>query len=326
MPSFDDLKAGVPNAWRFTPTWMRELINEIQATTIDLDTEQTLENKSFDTVGFLHQGSTPANPALGFTKMYIKSDGNPYILSSAGVERGMLFPSVFTSNSIGTFNDFAFGNASLIRMTNAGTTVLQGLLAGTPGQTVKIVSAGSGNVEIAHENAGSAVANRIINTVTSANTILAAGKGYAIYIYDGTSQRWRLVEHRQGASITYGVTWTAVSVNPAIGNGTLNGSYFIDGNTVKIFISLTAGTTTTFGTGAYRFSLPVAGIAGKLSAMMSGIATDASAGLSYVPAPAFISTTSLALFSNGIGQYSPTVPFTWATGDVITFYAEYQVT
>lgn len=324
MPSFNDLKNSVPNAWRFSRSWLTELINEIQATAVDTTTAQTLENKSVDALGFLHQGVTPANPALGFTKMYIKSDGNPYILSSAGVERGMLFPSVFTSNSVGTFNDFNFSNASLIRMTNAGTTVLQGLLAGTPGQIVTIVSAGSGNVEIAHENAGSSAANRIINTVSSVNTPLAAGKGYATYQYDGTSQRWRLINHRQGDMITYTPVWTAVSVNPAIGNGTLTGNYLLDGSVVKFIIGLTVGSTTTFGTGLWRFSLPIAAVA-PLTPHATALAFDTSGAISRLAMAISISTTTIALNGDNAGQFSATVPFTWATGDTINLYGEYNV-
>lgn len=57
---------------------------------------------------------------------------------------------------------------------------------------------------------------------------------------------------------TYTPTWTAVSVNPAINNGTIAGKYIQIGKTVTAKIEINAGTTTSFGTGLYAFGLPTA--------------------------------------------------------------------
>ena len=59
----------------------------------------------------------------------------------------------------------------------------------------------------------------------------------------------------QGAWTTYAPTWTS-STNPSIGNGTLSGRYRRIGKTVDIVVTMAAGSTTTFGAGAYSFSLP----------------------------------------------------------------------
>jgi len=55
---------------------------------------------------------------------------------------------------------------------------------------------------------------------------------------------------------TYVPAWTA-SVNPAIGNGTLTGRYKQFGKIVVVDVGMLAGTTTTFGTSQWFFSLPV---------------------------------------------------------------------
>lgn len=55
---------------------------------------------------------------------------------------------------------------------------------------------------------------------------------------------------------TYTPAWTA-SVNPAIGNGTITGQYKRIGNFVVVDAGFVAGTTTTFGTSQWFFSLPV---------------------------------------------------------------------
>jgi hypothetical protein len=63
---------------------------------------------------------------------------------------------------------------------------------------------------------------------------------------------------QQGAWTSYGVTWTSTGTAPAVGNGALVGYYGKVGRVVTVKISLTSGSTTTYGTGVYIFSLPFA--------------------------------------------------------------------
>lgn len=90
----------------------------------------------------------------------------------------------------------------LILMNNASLATIRGIKAGYPGQRIKIVSIGAGEVDFAHQNSNPTAANRLINWVTSGITPLAAGVGEATYQYDDTVSRWRLVDHEQGAYIT----------------------------------------------------------------------------------------------------------------------------
>lgn len=56
--------------------------------------------------------------------------------------------------------------------------------------------------------------------------------------------------------VAYTPSWTAATSNPAIGNGTLTGYWRRVGDTGYYRIQVKAGSTTTFGTGAYYFSIP----------------------------------------------------------------------
>lgn len=56
--------------------------------------------------------------------------------------------------------------------------------------------------------------------------------------------------------VAFTPVWTASTVNPVLGNGTLQGRKKIVGTTMDFVIGLTAGTTTTFGTGSWFFALP----------------------------------------------------------------------
>ncbi len=58
-------------------------------------------------------------------------------------------------------------------------------------------------------------------------------------------------------NVLYAPVWTSGKIQPDIGNGTLIGSYVRQGAFVSVAIKLIAGTTTKFGVGDLRFSLPV---------------------------------------------------------------------
>lgn len=115
--------------------------------------------------------------------------------------------SVFTSTTTGTINDFnagTFSNINVLRMNNATLATMTGLTSAgaTPsdGMLVWIESVGAGQVDIANQSASSTTANRIITGVTGTIS-LAAGVGRALLCYDGTTGRWRVLEHEQGAWI-----------------------------------------------------------------------------------------------------------------------------
>jgi hypothetical protein len=115
---------------------------------------------------------------------------------------------VLTSTSTGTLNNFnpgALTVLNVLRMNNASLATIRGLTnngnAPTDGTMVWIEAVGAGQVDIANQDAASTAANRIINNVT-APISLAAGSGRALLCYDGTTARWRVLEHTQGAAIT----------------------------------------------------------------------------------------------------------------------------
>lgn len=127
-----------------------------------------------------------------------------------------------TSTATGTQNDFgpSLPNHTVLRLNNASLLTITGLAGGYDGQRVTLVSIGAGQVDLAHQSGSSTAANRLINIATTGPTSLAPGSGTAEYVYDGTSARWRLVRHDQGAWLapatpTFGgngaQTWTGVT-------------------------------------------------------------------------------------------------------------------
>lgn len=114
---------------------------------------------------------------------------------------------------------------------------------------------------------------------------------------------------------SYTPTWT----NGVIGNGTLTGYYLNMGTMQFVNVSMTAGSTTTFGGGSpWSFSLPAGTTAS--GAVLSAWFLDGST--PYVGSGYLASSSTV-----GIVGINPTTsdfvksthPFTWATGDIMQF-------
>lgn len=234
-----------------------------------------------------------------------------------------------TTTSTGNIDDFAIGTApvTLLRMSNASDATLRGMSAGVGGQIVIIESVGAGNVFLAHQNAGSSAANRLINTVTAASTPLAAGKGKATYVYDGTSNRWRLAGHEQGGYIPYTTSWTGTGSNPTVGTGgTLSASYQISGVYVEVSIALTIGTGFSPGSGFWYFTLPFTLPAFTPVAFFTMDARDMAPSFALYPGQGIlVNGTQIGGYNvssaGAIGRLSPTVPHTWASTDTLALAA-----
>jgi hypothetical protein len=134
----------------------------------------------------------------------------------------------------------------------------------------------------------------------------------------GTSWAWQ----------AYTPTWTAAGTAPSLGNGTLTGAYTQIGKTVHFRLKFVAGSTTTFGTSGWRFTLPVACIAAEFTPPSNpGSSPATSIGSWYGENPgaagysgliALLTGTTFVLHVQGItnaglqSQANSTNPNTWA--------------
>lgn len=124
----------------------------------------------------------------------------------------------------------------------------------------------------------------------------------------------------------YTPVWTASSVNPAIGNGSIVGRYLnLGGYCTIVRVIVTMGSTTTYGTGSYAISLPVTPeliAAGHFMAYVQ----DVSAGGTIYNGRGFISGSTVLLLNNDAtitSTMTPTSPITFATGDLIHLFGVY---
>lgn len=118
--------------------------------------------------------------------------------------------------------------------------------------------------------------------------------------------------------------WTSNGTAPALGNSTVIAKYLQIGKLVHYFFVLTFGSTATFGTGSYRFSLPVACASTSNRPLGHAEMSDNSSGNYGIATVAPITTTStvqLVYAGTYLGAATvtaQTAPWTWAQSDLIS--------
>lgn len=237
-------------------------------------------------------------------------------------------PVTSTITTTGTQTALAIpaGRGALVIFANNATLLnIQGVTAAQNGQILTIHAIGAGRVDIEHQNGSASAANRVINQV-SQTISLAPGFGCVDLVYDSTTARWRVKQHSQGAALSYTPSWTATAGSPAIGNGTISGSYYIDGKQVTCRVNFTVGSTTTLAGTAWGFSVPYAsGAAESSAAAVKALDSGTAHRIGTASLPA--GTSSVSIFSdNDAGSgWGTTTPFTWATGDTFYFSITYFI-
>lgn len=119
--------------------------------------------------------------------------------------------------------------------------------------------------------------------------------------------------------------WKGDSSDPVIGNGTLTSRVYRSGRKLKIEISLTCGSTTTYGTGAWYFTLPdpLENWTAKFNA--TGALRILDNGTQYYIGTANVSAGANRIYMFVTNGVSSTVPMTWAQNDTLVFDIEYEI-
>ena len=127
---------------------------------------------------------------------------------------------------------------------------------------------------------------------------------------------------------SYTPTWTAATTNPTLGNGTLSGAWMSAGQSVMFRVTLTFGSTTTVGSGAYSFTLPTAP---KVYPMVfAGGAVLTSAATSFPIWGVCRSGVALELVADPTTAGSSwrnvtaAIPTGWVTGNSISIVGNYE--
>lgn len=132
--------------------------------------------------------------------------------------------------------------------------------------------------------------------------------------------------------LVYNAQWAASGTAPSLGNGTISSAYQLVMNRVNIYVKQNMGSTTTYGTGNYQWSIPFNYYAGvNLIQLQTGSGVYYN-GSSYPIAP----HNNYFFPGNGVSWTSPkdaitggvcsgTNPATWNTGDYLGFGWQYDI-
>ena len=160
------------------------------------------------------------------------------------------------------------------------------------------------------------------------NTSLLLYGQYAGYVFCGDGTNANVVGVLESNWQSYTPSWLSTGTAPAIGNGSVQGSFQQIGRRIEVQIYFAAGSTTTFGTGHYIFTAPVTSQTGlqwfgngqiqdtSLYNFQSTITGGGTSILMYGPAS---STSTVAAL------VTPTVPVTWTTNNQTYLSLDYQI-
>lgn len=209
---------------------------------------------------------------------------------------------------------------SVYRLTPTADSTIHGIYVGE-----SVINGPRGHVLVL-KNDSAFVITFGTGVVTNAQKILgtptAIGpKGCVLLVYDSSNLGWQIVSQYWGPNWqTYTPTWTSTGTAPAIGNGALLGQYCVQGPSVSFWAVMGAGSTTTFGTGTWKITLPVPMTSVGLVAPtgMRSVGFDVSAGSPYegLVWRDSASQTRMIVYTPGSStQWGPSAPFTWASAD-----------
>lgn len=131
--------------------------------------------------------------------------------------------------------------------------------------------------------------------------------------------------------VSWSPTWTSTGAAPVLNNGTLVGRVCVIGKLIRYNMQLTMGAGTTYGTGSYRFSLPYTVGANALSALAWVTIYDQNVAQRYLrycrlgASDTYIQAGISPVDGSTATDFSPTVPITFAAGDILRIDGSYEV-
>lgn len=121
-------------------------------------------------------------------------------------------------------------------------------------------------------------------------------------------------------------TWTAATTNPTLGNGVLTNRVNRTGKSIAVNLTLVFGSTTTIGSGAYTFTLPVASVFSTTTYVNLGSASmrDTSASANRIGAAILTSPSTFQIVAADGTTVGSAAPWTWANNDILSINLEYE--
>lgn len=277
----------------------------------------------------LTDSQSPQNKAFDNTNTLTIKTSNLTLQSSSDVTKQAIFSAA--SITAGQTRTFTFPDASGTLVTAAGSQTLTSKTITSPtisggsidNSTITVDSISGHTLGTLVTIANLQISNGVLNSANAVTaTSIAAGAIQPQALVSGTGSGWSYQ--------SYTPTWSASS-SPAIGNGTLTGRYIQVGKTVNGYINLAAGSTTTFGSGLWAFTLPITASSNMSTNITIGTAAVTDTGVQQYMGLVFMATTTtVSLYysdTSGAGRATgvgSTTPFTFGNGDTVRLTFSYE--
>jgi hypothetical protein len=223
-----------------------------------------------------------------------------------------MYLQALASQSSNIFEYLANGGAVLLSITAAGRLNAVGVDAGT----AVITSPSAGSVPLITINNGGQTADAWQHK-SSGGTVLAKldknGKLTVTEVVESDTFPWG----------GYSPTLTGVTSGGTKGNGTFSIQYEQIRSTVRLTGEFTRGSTTSFGVGGVKISLPVPAATLARPHIGHGLGIDISGAYSVL-ACELEGDTSHFIFVSNDGVVNSNTPWVWDDGDKLRFGLEYE--
>ncbi|MDR9792674.1 glycosyl hydrolase family 28-related protein [Aeribacillus pallidus] len=123
----------------------------------------------------------------------------------------------------------------------------------------------------------------------------------------------------KGQELAYTLTWTTTGNSPSFGDADVRARYLVDGRTCKVRVHIRFGSATNFGSGAWRFSIPIP------SATTSYFTGSAFLGNQAGVAVVIPSNGYVTLYTSSGTTVDASKPFVWAPNNYLSFEYEYNL-
>ena len=265
----------------------------------------------------LFRRTTTTNAAIGLPDSVSETAGNRYFDQCGGLG-GTLMAFRQGINTILTgcnFTNLDFSGSSGISLRAIINGCRGALLSGT-------LTINGGDVSI---EGGMWAGDIVLDTGTQRCRIHPGGLLTGTTITDNSTATGNNVNEIWDGYYTITPVWKADSVDPAIVNGTLTGRIYRSGRKLKVEIQITCGSSTTYGTGAWYFTLPSPFSTWVAKATASGPVRILDNGSQYYNGTAVITAGSGRIYLFDTQGVSATVPMTWTNPDTMVLTVEFEI-
>lgn len=219
-------------------------------------------------------------------------------------------PPATPANSIALFTITVPASASSINFATATTSVFPYTVAVggiVPVRNAADLPAAASGVQYRHRLDVTAAAGAVSPLESSVDGVTYTP------VFDPSGFQWQ----------TFATVWTGSVTNPSLGNGTLSMKYMKIGKGLFVRIHLFTGSTTTYGSGYWNFSMPYSTAVNNvpLGSAVADIGGTYSYGTSFV-----VGSLANAIFGSAGNLAGATSPGTWVANSVLDMSFFFETT